>query len=224
MKLSVIIPAYNEGKTLPVILKRVMDVPVDKELIIVDDGSTDDTPKILDSYKDRIGITVIRHKTNLGKGTAIRSAIKHINGNIVIIQDADLEYDPQDYLMLIEPIKKGEAQVIYGARKGPRHSYLRYYIGGRLLSKIAGVLYNQNLKDIHTCYKVFHASLLKSIPLTCRGFEFCPEITAKIAKRGIRIREIPILYYPRKFAEGKKIRWVDGVIALWTLLKYRFVD
>lgn len=201
-----------------------MDVPVDKELIIVDDGSTDGTQKILERYKNQKNISIIRHENNLGKGMAIRSAIKHITGQIVIIQDADLEYDPQDYLKLVEPIKKGEAQVIYGARTGPRHSYLRYYLGGRLLSKIGGILYNQNLTDMHTCYKVFEASLLKSIPLTCRRFEFCPEITARIAKLGIRIREIEILYYPRKFEEGKKIRWFDGVIALWTLLKYRFVD
>ena len=224
LMLSVIIPAYNEGETLTVILKRIMDVPVEKEVIIVDDGSSDDTPRILDAYKNRRDITIIRHETNRGKGMAVRSAIAHITGDITIIQDADLEYDPVDYLILIEPIEKGEARVVYGARLGPHHSYYRYYIGGRILSLIFNILYHQNITDLHTGYKVFDSGLLKSIPLTCLGFEFCPEVTARIAKRGIRIGEIPIHYYPRTFKEGKKIRWTDGAKAFWIILKLRFTD
>ncbi|MCX5852599.1 MAG: glycosyltransferase family 2 protein [Deltaproteobacteria bacterium] len=224
MKLSVIIPTYNEAKTLPAILRQVIAVPVDKEIIIVDDGSGDQTPSVLDMYKDNVDITILRHQRNMGKGRAIRSAINHVTGDIVIIQDADLEYDPSDYVKLIRPIEEGEAETVYGVRTGSRHSYLRYYLGGKMLSILASFLFGQWLKDISTCYKVFKAELIHSIPFECSRFDFDFEITAKILKRGIRIKEVPIRYYPRSFTEGKKIRWTDGIMAAWTLCKYRFAE
>jgi len=224
MKLSVIIPAYNEEKTLPVILKQVIDVPFDKEIIIVDDGSTDGTPKILKQYHHIKGIKIIRHQSNKGKGMAVRTALRHVTGNIVIIQDADLEYDPQDYQALIEPVKNMKELVVYGARTwAKKRSHILSYLGCKILSFLTNVLYSQNLTDEPTCYKVFDSGLLKSIPLDCKGFEFDPEITAKVSKRGVKIKEIPIKYYPRSFKEGKKITWVDGIIAVWTLIKYRFI-
>jgi glycosyltransferase involved in cell wall biosynthesis len=169
-------------------------------------------------------VRIYRHEVNQGKGTGIRTALSHATGDVVIIQDADLEYDPQDYPRLLEPVAAGAAQVVYGARRGPRHSYLPYHLGGRLLSLLADLLYGQRLMDIHTGYKLFDSRLLTSLPLRCTGFEFCPEVTARIGKRGIQIHEMPIRYEPRTFAEGKKIRWVDGVVAAWTLLEYRFRD
>ncbi len=226
MKLSVIIPTYNEEQTLSLIIKKVIEVPLDKEIIIVDDGSTDSTPEILERYKNRKGFKILRHGSNQGKGMAIRSALGHITGDIIIIQDADLEYDPQDYIKLIEPVKNGEGFVVYGSRTSvsDHHSYLMFYLGGRLISFVTNILYNQRLTDELTCYKVFDSKLIKSISLNCKGFGFDAEITAKIARRGVKIKEIPIRYYPRKFSEGKKIRWIDGVIAIWILLKYRFVS
>lgn len=225
MKLSVIIPVYNEEQTLPVIIKKVIEVSLDKEIIIVDDGSTDSTPEILERYKDEKDLKIIRHKSNQGKGMAIRSALGQITGDITIIQDADLEYDPRDYSKLIELIRDKGELVVYGARRkaGPFHSHLRSYLGRKIISFLTNILYNQGLTDVPTCYKAFDSKLLKSIPLSCKGFEFEPEITAKIAKRRIKIKEIPVNYYPRRFREGKKIRWIDGVIAVWVLLKYRFV-
>jgi len=225
MKLSVIIPVYNEEQTLPVIIKKVIEVSLDKEIIIVDDGSTDSTPEILERYKDEKDLKIIRHKSNQGKGMAIRSALGQITGDITIIQDADLEYDPHDYSKLIEPIRNKGELVVYGARTktGSFHSHLRSYLGRKIISFLTNILYNQGLTDVPTCYKVFDSKLLKSIPLSCKGFEFEPEITAKIAKRRIKIKEIPVNYYPRRFREGKKIRWIDGVTAVWVLLKYRFV-
>jgi len=223
-KLSIIIPAYNEAATLPDLLQRVLAVPFDKELIVVDDGSTDETPSLLGGFKASPGVILLHHGTNRGKGAAILTARDHISGDAVVIQDADLEYDPADYDALVEPIRRGEEKVIYGARRGPYHSYLRYYLGGRMLSLVANILYRQRLTDLSTGYKIFEAGFFRSLPLRCRGFEFCAEVTARIAKRGIRIREIPIRYRPRTFAEGKKIRWTVGVHALWTLIKYRFMD
>jgi len=225
MKLSVIIPVYNEEQTLPVIIKKVIEVSLDKEIIIVDDGSTDSTPEILERYKDEKDLKIIRHKSNQGKGMAIRSALGQITGDITIIQDADLEYDPRDYSKLIELIRNRGELVVYGARTkaGPFPPYFKSYLGRKIISFFTNILYNQGLTDVPTCYKVFDSKLLKSIPLNCKGFEFDPEITAKIAKRRIKIKEIPVNYYPRRFREGKKIRWIDGVIAVWVLLKYRFI-
>lgn len=225
MKLSVIIPSFNEEQTLPIIIKKVHDVPFKKEILIVDDGSTDGTTKILENLKHRHGFKILKHESNMGKGMAVRSAIDWVTGDITIIQDADLEYDPGDYIKLIEPIKNGREQVMYGTRSWTmKHSHILSYLGCKILTLLTNLLYNQSLSDEPTCYKAFDSKLLKSIPLNCKGFEFDPEITAKISKRGIKIKEIPVRYYPRGFREGKKITWIDGVIAVWVLLKYRFVD
>ena len=226
MKLSVIIPVYNEKNTLPSIISKVQQVSIKKEIIIVDDGSTDGTKELLKGYEKLKDIKIIYQRKNLGKGAAIRAAIPLITGGITIIQDADLEYDPQDYLKLIKPISTNNTKVIYGSRflnKRNKHSYQRFYLGGLLLSIITNLLYSQKLTDEPTCYKVFDSKLLKSINLKCVGFEFCPEVTAKVAKRGIFIKEVPINYYPRSIQEGKKINWKDGVKAIWTLIKYRVI-
>ncbi|MBN2280024.1 MAG: glycosyltransferase family 2 protein [Candidatus Marinimicrobia bacterium] len=227
MKLSVIIPTYNESATIETLLKKVLAVPIHKEIIVVDDGSQDNTALLLKPFVDAKSVKYFRHEKNQGKGSAIKTAIRHLTGNVVIIQDADLEYDPEDYNKLIDPIIQQKAQVVYGSRflnKSNKHSYMRFYLGGIFVSFIANILYHQKLTDEPTCYKVFDAAFLKSIPLKCERFEFCPEITAKIAKKGIRIREIPINYYPRSIKEGKKINWKDGLEAIWTLIKYRFIE
>lgn len=226
MKLSVIMPVYNEAATIAESVGRVAaaQVPIPKELIIVDDGSTDGTRELLSRIQPDVA-TVLFHERNLGKGAAIRTALEHVSGEIVIIQDADLEYDPADYPALIRPILDGTAQVVYGSRvlkAGNPYSYLRFYLGGRLLSWIANLLYGIRITDEPTCYKVFRRDLLKGLDLECRGFEFCPEVTAKVARRGIPIYEVPIHYRPRSTREGKKICWKDGLYAIWILVKYRF--
>ncbi|AQG77933.1 glycosyltransferase family 2 protein [Spirosoma montaniterrae] len=227
MLLSVLIPAYNEIKSIDAILAKIQAVALDKEIIIVDDGSTDGTRERLATYASVPNIRVIHHEKNQGKGAAIRTAIQHMRGDIAIVQDADLEYEPQDYPALVAPIADGSHKVIYGSRfikAENRHSYFTFYLGGQLVTWITNLLYNQRLTDEPTCYKVFEANFLRSIPLECMRFEFCPEVTAKVAKRGIRIQELPINYYPRSIEEGKKISWLDGIEAIWVLLKYRFVD
>lgn len=225
MLLSVLIPAYNEIKSIDTIIAKIQAVDLDKEIIIVDDGSTDGTRERLATYASVPNVRVIHHEKNQGKGAAIRTAISHIRGDIAIVQDADLEYEPQDYLKLIPVIEGGE-KVVYGSRflnPANRHSYFSFYLGGQIVTLLTNVLYNQRLTDEPTCYKVFETKFLQSIPLECHRFEFCPEVTAKVAKRGIRIKEIPINYYPRSVEEGKKISWFDGVEAIWVLLKYRIV-
>lgn len=227
MLLSVLIPAYNEIKSIDAIIEKIQAVPLEKEIIIVDDGSTDGTRERLATYSAVSNVRVIHHTHNQGKGAAIRTAIGHIQGDIAIVQDADLEYEPQDYIKLVEPIVAGREKVIYGSRflkPENRHSYFSFYIGGQLVTWITNLLYNQRLTDEPTCYKVFDSQFLQSIPLECTGFEFCPEVTAKVAKRGIRIHELPINYYPRSLEEGKKISWFDGIEAIWVLVKYRFVS
>ncbi|WP_420151662.1 glycosyltransferase family 2 protein [Spirosoma sp.] len=224
MLLSVLIPAYNEIKSIDTLLEKVQAVPLNKEIIIVDDGSTDGTREKLATYQSEPNIKVIFHEHNQGKGAAIRTAINHMTGNIAIVQDADLEYEPQDYLALVKPIAEGKEKVVYGSRflkSENRHSYMSFYIGGQVVTLLTNILYNQRLTDEPTCYKVFDTDFLRSIPLECTRFEFCPEVTAKVAKRGIRIKELPISYYPRSIAEGKKISWFDGMEAIWVLLKYR---
>lgn len=226
MKLSVIMPVYNEKKTILEIIEKVQQVAINKEIIIVDDCSTDGTREILKTVKAD-NIKLILHEANAGKGRAIRTGLAHVSGEITIIQDGDLEYDPNDYIKLIKPIQEKRHRVIYGSRfllKENKHSHIQYLIGGQLVTFITNILFGQKLTDEPTCYKVFESQLLKSINLKCERFEFCPEVTAKVAKKGIKIKEIPINYYPRKMHEGKKIRWYDGAEAIWTLLKYRFTN
>ncbi len=230
--LSIIIPAYNEEKTICQILDKIKQVEllngIKKEIILVNDSSTDQTEELVLLYKEKnkniLNIQYIKHSQNRGKGYAIRTGIKLVTGDFVIIQDADLEYDPEDYNLLLPTLLKGE-QVVYGSRflmKENKHSYRTFYLGGLLVTTVTNILYCQHLTDEPTCYKAFQTAFLKSIPLECTGFEFCPEVTAKAAKRGITIKEIPIHYYPRSVEEGKKIKWTDGIEALWVLLKYRF--
>ena len=227
MRLSVIIPVYNEKKTIKEIIKRVKEVKISKEIIIVDDGSTDGTKDFLEKLKD-YEIRVFFHKKNYGKSHAVRVGIKEAKGDIVIIQDADLEYNPQDYPNLIEPILNGKTKVVYGTRfpKGRKHPTLLnlFYLANKVLTIMANIFYNANITDEPTCYKVFDAKTLKSINLKSERFEFCPEITAKVKKKGFKIFEVPISYYPRTAKEGKKINWKDGIEAIWTLIKYRFSD
>ncbi len=225
MMLSVIMPTYNEKNTLLTILEKVRRVPIRKEIIIIDDGSVDGTQNILDQFRQEKDVKVVFHERNRGKGAAIRTGLGFATGDMIVIQDADLEYDPRDYLKLVPLIESGKAAVVYGSRILGRNdpSYFRYYWGGRLLTLVANLLFGLKLTDEATCYKVFRKEVLCKIKLDCTGFEFCPEVTAKVARLGYGIVEIPISYDPRSFEEGKKIRWRDGVIAIWTLLKYRFL-
>ncbi len=221
--LTVIIPILNEAETILTIVDRVQRVPIDLEMIIVDDGSTDQTPAILRTIASPL-ITILTHSVNQGKGAAIRTAIPHIRGKYAVIQDGDLEYDPQDFVKMIQEMQSRDLPVLYGSRilSNSRMSYLRYWIGGRGVTLFANLLYGSRLTDEPTCYKMFDSDLLKTLPLQCMGFEFCPEVTGYILRRGIPIAEIPIKYQPRSIEEGKKIRWQDGFIALWVLLKIRF--
>ena len=230
MKISVIVPAHNEERTIAEIIRRVKAVNLTKEIIVIDDASTDKTGHILDrvSREQNSGspIKVIRHLRNQGKGAAIRTGLKEASGDIVIIQDADLEYDPQDYAGLIQPIIDEKTSVVYGSRclSKNRISSPGFFLGGKLLSFLTNLLYRAGITDEPTCYKVFKREVLQNLGLKCRRFEFCPEVTAKVRKRGYKIYEVPIHYYPRKIKEGKKIRFSDGLSAVWTLVKYRFVD
>ena len=223
--LSVIIPTYNELATLPVLLARVLAIPSVREVLVVDDGSTDRTGDYLKSLNDD-RVSVIRHDSNRGKGTAIRAALPHVRGPYVIIQDADLEYNPEDYDAMLDAVRESEG-VVYGSRNlvgPPRISYYRYWVGGVALSYVANWLYGIRITDEATGYKLFRTSLLRDLNLQCTGFEFCPEVTAKLGRRGIQIKEVPITYIPRSFTQGKKIRIKDGLSAIWTLIRYRFTS
>ncbi|MBL7064633.1 MAG: glycosyltransferase family 2 protein [Anaerolineae bacterium] len=228
MKLSVIVPVYNEAMTIAQVIERVLKVElgdIEKEIIVVNDGSTDGTDAILDSLVIRRPnpLKIMHHGQNRGKGAAIRTALEHVTGDVVITQDADLEYDPQEYPVLLAPFEDPAVQVVYGSRNlrwNPRSSW-SFYWGGRLLSWTANLLYGSHITDEPTGYKAFRADLLRSLDLQSDGFEFCPEVTGKVLRRGIEIHEVPISYRPRSFDEGKKINWRDGLRAIWTLLKYR---
>jgi glycosyltransferase involved in cell wall biosynthesis len=219
MRLSVLMPVYNERATIEEIVRRVRAVPLDLELVVVDDGSTDGSTAILRSIPgiDRLLV----HDRNRGKGAALRTALAAATGDVVVVQDADLEYDPRDFVAMFA--RMADAPVVYGSRilgNNPM-SHLRFYLGGRLLSWLANRLYGLAITDEPTCYKMMRRDVLASLDLACERFEFCPEVTAKLARRGHAIVEIPIRYEPRKLAEGKKIRARDGWIAIRTLWRYR---
>lgn len=229
MNLTVIMPVYNERETVEAVVAAVLATGRVYELLVIDDGSTDGTlelyPKIEALYPS---VKIILHKENQGKGGAIRTGISAASGDVLIIQDADLEYDPRDYEQVLRPIEEGKAAVVYGSRfrGGPSKTMFFWnMVGNKFLTLVTNVLYNTILTDIETCYKAFRVEVIKNIPLRARGFDFEPEITAKVLKRGHRIYEVPISYNGREYEEGKKIRPLkDGPIALWCLLKYRFVD
>jgi glycosyltransferase involved in cell wall biosynthesis len=224
--LSVVMPVYNERDTIDEIIARVMAVPVRKELIVVDDGSVDGTRDVLPRLQARHGFKLILQPRNQGKGAALRRGFQEVAGDLVVIQDADLEYSPEEFPELIELICQGRADVVYGSRFLGRHRVFLFthYAGNRLLTLITNVLYNTMLTDMETCYKVMRAEVLRSFQLKSNGFGIEPELTAKIFKRRYRVYEVPITYDGRGYEEGKKITWRDGVVALWVLLKYRFTE
>lgn len=258
IQVSVVIPVYNEKENIQKLIEKIEavqlkvrisgieGVPMKKEIVIVDDHSTDGTYELLrdDLASKHPAIRLLRHERNRGKGAAIRTGLSAVTGEIVIIQDADLEYDPGDYPKLVAPIADGKADVVYGSRfkhlrarefcarwfgkrflgRNYEMSYLHHFIGIQLLNLLANLLYRARITDEATCYKVFRAEVIKGIDLKCEGFEFCPEVTAKARKRGYTIYEVPISYHPRTKAEGKKLRWTHGFKAIWTLVKYRFVN
>lgn len=236
MKLSVLVPVYNEERTLEEVVRRVCAVQLPKEIILVDDGSKDRSREILARLKDQSErandplnhIKVFLQPENQGKGAAIKTAISHITGDVVIVQDADLEYDPKDYPSLLEPIQDGSADVVYGTRfaGGGAHRVLFFWhsLGNRTLTLLSNMLTNLNLSDMEVGYKVFRADILKGIELKSNRFGFEPEITVKLAKRGYRFYEVPISYHGRTYEEGKKITWKDGIAALYYMIRFRFAD
>jgi len=226
LKLSVIMPCYNEKETIEEIVAQVLDVGLAYEILIVDDGSTDGTRDILPALESDI-VKVILHERNQGKGAAVSTGFRNATGDVFIIQDADLEYDPRDYPALIRPIQEGRAKVVYGSRflGGPRKTMFFWnMVANKFLTLVTNILYNTILSDMETCYKVFRADVVQDINIRSRRFDFEPEITAKVLKKHIRIYEVPISYNGREWDEGKKIRWYDGPIALWTLFRYRFTN
>ncbi len=224
-RLSVIIPVYNEEKNIGRVIEAVNKVKIPKEIIVVNDFSSDGSLPELKKFKLK-SLKVVSHTKNMGKGAAIRTGIKEASGNIILIQDADMEYNPQDYYSLVKPIEDGRAKVVYGSRfKGSiKGMALANWLANKILTMTANVLYLINITDEATCYKVFKSEILKNQKLKCNRFDFCPEITAKLSKQGVKIYEVPIQYNGRTKGEGKKIRWNDGVAALWTLVKYRFTN
>lgn len=227
--LTVAIPAYNERETLREILARIRAVPLPMEIIIVDDGSTDGTREILhDEIEGKYdNVRVLYHEQNQGKGAAILTAIRYATGDFLIVQDADLEYNPEEYVNLLPPLVEGKADVVYGSRfqGSVRDMKFANLMANRILTIATNILFpGAGITDEATCYKMFRLSLLKTLPLKARRFDFCPEITAKVLKRGCHIHEVPIHYVARSVSQGKKIRWTDGVDALWALIRYRFID
>jgi glycosyltransferase involved in cell wall biosynthesis len=224
--LSVVMPVYNERHTVEEIVGRVLAVPLRIELIVVDDQSTDGSGEILDRLQAERGFTLLRQPRNQGKGAALRRGFEAVTGDLVVMQDADLEYSPEDYPALIELICQGRADVVYGSRFLGRHRafLFSHYAGNRLLTFVTNVLYNTMLSDMETCYKVMRTEVLRSMTLRSDGFDIEPELTAKIFKRRYRVYEVPIGYDGRGYDEGKKITWRDGLVALWVLLKYRLTE
>jgi glycosyltransferase involved in cell wall biosynthesis len=227
MKLSLIIPVYNEASTIREILNRVQKAGVADEIVIVDDGSTDGTRDILQSLDGQDSIRVIFHIHNQGKGAAVRTGIQHTTGDLILIQDADLEYDPRDIPALLKPIQEGIADVVYGSRflGGARRSTMFWHmVANKMLTLMTNILYNAILTDMETGYKLFKREIVQNMKLRSKRFDFEPEFTAKILKKKVRVFEVPITFNPREYVEGKKIGLRDAFMAAWTLLKYRFVD
>jgi len=220
---SVIVPVYNEVGHVEELLQAVLASPVKKEIIIVDDGSTDGTREKLQALAPSSDVTIVFHEVNCGKGASIRTALSYARGEYVLIQDSDLEYDPQDYPALLRPLEEGRANVVYGVRPDRPERGMRFFLGAKLLTHLTNFLYRAGIHDEATCYKVFRRSLLERMRLECRRFEFCPEVTAKICRADEKIEEVPISYNPRSAIEGKKIRHSDGWLAIWTLIRYRFL-
>ena len=226
-KLSIVVPVYNEEATVREIIARIRAVPVPKEIIVVDDFSTDGTRETLAEYEPADDVRVIRHEKNRGKGAALRTGFAAATGDVIVVQDADLEYDPAEYFRLVRPILDGKADVVYGSRFiGGTHRVLFFwhYVGNRLLTPLSNMFTNLNLTDMETCYKVFRREVLEGLELKCEGFGFEPEFTAKVARREYRIYEIPISYAGRTYAEGKKINWKDGVRAVWYIVRFAAAD
>lgn len=229
MKISIIIPVFNEKETIEKVIKKVFEAPclgLEKEIIVVDDGSFDGTREILKNLQKVYNFILINYpkgQKNQGKGAAIQTSLKFVTGDFVLIQDADLEYDFNDYNKLLSPLIKGEAEIVYGSRnlKDNPHSSLFFSLGGKFITSVFNLLFGTKLTDINTCYKVFKSEIIKNIKLESRDFAFCEEVTAKVVKKGYKIKEVPINYYSRSFKEGKKIRVKDGFIALWVILKNR---
>lgn len=227
MKISVVIPVYNEASTIDAVIARVRECLLEKEILIVDDASTDGTREKLKKYENADNIRIFYHPKNQGKGTALQTAFKAVRGDVVIIQDADLEYDPKEYMTLLGPILDGRADVVYGSRflGGPhRVLYFWHFLGNTFLTLLSNSLSNINLSDMETCYKAFKSEVLNKVKIKSKRFGFEPEFTMKVAKNHFRIYEVPISYSGRSYAEGKKITWKDGVTAIFTILWFRIFD
>jgi glycosyltransferase involved in cell wall biosynthesis len=224
--LSVVMPVYNELETAEEMIRRVLAVPLRTQLIVVDDCSTDGTRDLLVRLERDLGFTLLLQPRNAGKGSALRRGFDAVQGDLVVIQDADLEYSPEEFPQLIDLICQGRADVVYGSRFLGRHRVFMFthYAGNRLLTLVTNVLYNTMLSDMETCYKVMRTEVIRSMRLQSDGFGIEPELTAKIFKRGFRVYEVPITYDGRGYDEGKKITWRDGIVALWVLIKYRFTE
>ncbi len=224
--LSVVMPVFNERSTIEEIVRRVLAVPLRIQLIVVDDGSTDGTRDLLPALERELGFTLVLQPKNGGKGSALRRGFQEVTGDLVVIQDADLEYSPEELPALIELICQGRADVVYGSRFLGRHRVFMFshYVGNRIVTLVTNVLYNTMLTDMETCYKVMRSEVLRSFTLRSNGFGIEPELTAKIFKRGYRVYEIPITYDGRGYEQGKKITWRDGFVALWVLIRYRFAE
>ncbi len=224
---SVIIPAFNEEQTIGQVLAALRALPLEKQIIVVNDGSTDGTYTVLEELRATHELTVVHCQENRGKGFAIRSGLPHVKGEVVVIQDADMELDPADIPELVKPLEKENVQVVYGSRflNGRGNASLQNFIANRILATYTNLLYGCRITDESTGYKAFSTELITRLELTCEGFEFCPEVTAKILRAGYRIHEVPVSYVPRTKKQGKKLRfWLDGFFAAWTLLKYRFIS
>jgi len=223
MKLSIIIPCYNEEKTIEEIISRILFLDIDKEIIVVNDGSTDNSFAILEKIKKEKDFKLVSHEKNLGKGSAIKSGLKFVSGDYMITQDADLECNPSDILKIMDCAIKNNASVVYGFRH-QKHVYSSYFWGGLFLTQLANFLYGIRISDVTMCYKMIKTDIIKSVPLKCKRFEYCPEVTARIAKKKIKIYEVPVNYNPRSTKEGKKLKRRDGFYMAWTLIKYRFIN